>query len=205
MKLRTYLTKNIIFFFLLTIMTALYFDFYIVSFILVCFFSVLIFLYRENNVRITYDNVMSLPVNGYISSLKYAGDKVTIQIIISPVKSFGIYAPFKAEVRSVHYDKNKKRNFIRYSQLKNKDYQRLEIIFKTVEGVKVKMMVYPDYFSFIPKFQIDSGDVCQSGSNIAHLPFGGRIELELPESKVLVSENDSVLVGETVLVGEYGK
>lgn len=179
-------------------------------FLWACIISFLMFLFRQN--KISYKNspsnaadIVLSPVTGRVTEIIKNEQGQFIKINISFWGPYGFFLPFSSEVtnaRKIEGDKKWRGN--KYENLKD-NAERFFVEFQNKLGHKTVIEIFSCLLSGRVDIWLRAGDKGRSAACFGLLPFGGAIVIKIPEnSDVVVSENEKVKAGSSILAGMKG-
>jgi hypothetical protein len=151
--------------------------------------------------------VVISPVNGVVKSvykkitLEDQGVWQCIEVEIPYFSEWGIYFPMVAEV--YHTERQSSNRLFRFQKIDfRKKYSEDRLQFMGRTGHQVVLSLLPCPTSMRPRVWCEAGDRGRLGACAGFFPFGGTVAIYLPvECNVLVSMDDQIVAGETVLAG----
>jgi hypothetical protein len=203
--------ERFVFLMIITFILMFFFSFSTLVLWLVCL-SFFLYLLRRN--KINYKDlyhpsseVVISPVNGIIKSiykkisLEEQGLWQCVEVEMPYFSEWGIYFPMVAEV--YHTEKQSSERLFRFNKIDfRKKYSENRLQFMGRTGHQVVLSLLPCPTSMRPRVWVEAGDRGRLGACAGFFPLGGTIAIYLPlECNILVSVDDQIVAGDTVLAG----
>ncbi len=174
-----------------------FFGFYKLLLILVILIVLYLLLYRKrftdlHERKFLSRDILIAPISSFVNRVS----ENHILFCSSFYHGFGVYFPTIAEVENIDRIEEEKEIF---NILKLKR-TRTEIILKTKQELRIKMVLENSFMMPKGEVFIDIGDKATVGALMGYLPFGSKVAIELNNKiKISVKEKDYVSSTQTVI------
>lgn len=157
--------------------------------------------YKDNSIQA--DELLVAPFNGKVARIQVNDEGTQITIIQPWFREIGLYLPMDCDVINVL--KIRGSSFFRYGDLEklknlSKTYYEYFIELQTKNKKFVKLRMFKCFGGLKPSLSVLGGDRGKTGARYGFFPFGGTLIMIFGHgSDILVSENENVIAGETLI------
>lgn len=158
----------------------------------------------KNSLSNTVDIVLS-PVTGRVSEIIEDEDGKYIKVDMPIWGPYGLFLPYSAEIsESRRFDGKKVWRGAKYMKVKD-NAERFLVEFHNKLGHITSVNVMSCIVGGQPDIWLKAGDKGRSSACFGYLPFGGSVLVKVSkDSNILVTENEKVRAGFTILAGMKG-
>ena len=163
--------------------------------------GIFLVLFRKNKVNFknTLSNstdILLSPVTGKVLSI--SDDRRIVEVKVPITGPYGLYMPFSAQIGMFEKLNDTDNKF-------TKNTKRYSVEFQSKLGATTVIDLVSSVFTTEAHVWVKTGDKARSRANFGYMPLGGKIKINLPtESNVLISVDDNVIAGSTILAGIKG-